>query len=221
MSQPPQPPLGQQQPPQWGQYSAPQQPAPKKRKKWPWILAAIVAFFVVVGIVGGGDDKATTTANNDSSADNATSLDSGVADNAGAADSSKSVAGIGSEVRDGKFAFVVTDIETGVTQAGDNPYVNKVPQGQFVFVHVDVTNIGDKAQSYFGSNQKLYDAQGREFSNDTAAEIYANENFTVGDINPGNTASVIVVFDVPVDAQPKTVELHDSMFSGGATVSVG
>ena len=49
MSQPPQPPLGQQQPPQWGQYSAPQQPAPKKRKKWPWILAAIVAFFVVVG----------------------------------------------------------------------------------------------------------------------------------------------------------------------------
>ncbi|MCK8672649.1 DUF4352 domain-containing protein [Rhodococcus sp. HM1] len=25
------------------------------------------------------------------------------------------------------------------------PYVNKVPQGQSVFVHVDVTNIGDKA----------------------------------------------------------------------------
>ncbi|WP_341353356.1 MULTISPECIES: hypothetical protein [Rhodococcus] len=29
-----------------------------------------------------------------------------------------------------------------------------------------------------------------------------------------------VVFDMPVDAVPASIELHDSMFSGGVTVSL-
>ncbi|MGX7731889.1 DUF4352 domain-containing protein [Rhodococcus sp. 2H158] len=179
-----------------------------------------MAFFVIIAVAtSGGGDESTSTGSIPTGSSN-TGENS---ENSGGSspDSGAAPAGIGNEVRDGKFAFTVTDVETDITQAGDNPYANKVPQGQFVFVHVDVKNIGDKAQSYFGSNQKLIDVQGREFNNDTEAEIYANDNFTIGDINPGNTASVIVVFDIPTDAQPKTVELHDSMFSGGATVNIG
>lgn len=185
------------------------QPQPKKRKKWPWILGAILVVIIIAALSGGGDDNGADS--------------TGTPGNGGgsAQQADSPAAGIGTEVRDGKFAFTVTSVETGQTQAGSNQYLNKTPQGQFVFVYVDVTNIGDRAQAYFGSNQKLIDAQGREFVNDTEAEIYANENYTVGDINPGNTASVVVVFDIPVDAQPKTVELHDSMFSGGAVVNIG
>ncbi|USC16243.1 DUF4352 domain-containing protein [Rhodococcus sp. 11-3] len=222
MTQPPQQPYGQQphpgpqSQPQWGA----QQPAqpPKKSRKWPWILGAVVALFVVIGLASGGDeDKPTsTTGSNSSNSDSASGGSPATAEQA----ADEPTAGIGTEARDGKFAFTVTNVEQGITQAGENPYVNKIPQGQFIFVHIDVKNISDKPQGYFGSNQKLIDTQGREFNNDTAAEIYANENFTVGDINPGNTASVIVVFDVPVDAQPKSVELHDSMFSGGVTVNI-
>ena len=39
-------------------------------------------------------------------------------------------------------------------------------------------------------------------------------------INPGNTVEVKVVFDMPKDAVPATIELHDSMFSGGAKVAL-
>jgi len=206
MTQPPQPPPGSQQPyyPPPGQ----PQPQPKKRKKWPWILGIIVVLGIIIAVSGGGGSD---------------SSDSNSGNGGGAAQQDDApAAGIGTEVRDGKFAFTVTNVETGQTQAGTNPYANKVPQGQFVFVNVDVKNIGDKPQAYFGGNQKLIDAQGREFVDDAEAEVYANEgNYTIGDINPGNTASVILVFDIPVDAQPKTLELHDSMYSGGTTVNIG
>ncbi|NEW59037.1 DUF4352 domain-containing protein [Nocardia cyriacigeorgica] len=40
-----------------------------------------------------------------------------------------------------------------------------------MLIHIDVTNTSDQPQSYFGSNQKLIDTHGREFTNDTGAEI--------------------------------------------------
>lgn len=33
------------------------QPAPKKHRKWPWVLGGIVALFILVGVAGGGDDS--------------------------------------------------------------------------------------------------------------------------------------------------------------------
>ncbi|WP_241387002.1 DUF4352 domain-containing protein [Rhodococcus sp. CH91] len=205
MTMPPQPPAGQQ--PYYPPPAQPQ-PQPKKRKKWPWILGAVLLIIVIVSVSGGGDEGSSDG--------------SGSGSNGSALQDDAPAAGIGTEVRDGKFAFTVTNVETGQTQAGTNPYANKVPQGQFVFVHVDVKNIGDRPQSYFGGNQKLIDAQGREFADDTEAEIYANEgNYTIGEINPGNAVSVILVFDVPADAQPKSLELHDSAFSNGVTVNIG
>ncbi len=39
-----------------------------------------------------------------------------------------------------------------------------------------------------------------------------------GDINPGNAIQVKAAFDVPPGTVPSELEVHDSMFSGGATV---
>ena len=39
-------------------------------------------------------------------------------------------------------------------------------------------------------------------------------------INPGNTVTMPVVFDMPADAIPAEIELHDFMFSSGVTVSL-
>ncbi len=49
-------------------------------------------------------------------------------------------------VRDGKFEFVVTGVQPGLAEVGDNPYLTKKAQGQFVIVTVTVKNIGDKPQ---------------------------------------------------------------------------
>lgn len=130
-------------------------------------------------------------------------------------------AAIGTPVRDGKFEFTVTQVETGVTRVGDD-ILGKDAQGQFVLVHLTVSNIGSKAQYFDGSSQVLRDTAGRTFSADSTAGIYLDKsNSFLNQINPGNTVQGIVAFDVPVDAVLKTAELHDSAFSSGVTVSLG
>jgi hypothetical protein len=46
------------------------------------------------------------------------------------------------------------------------------------------------------------------------------EKFFLQEINPGNSVSGIVVFDVLTGQTPDHLELHDSLFSGGVTVNV-
>ena len=55
-----------------------------------------------------------------------------------------------------------------------------------------------------------------------AAAIYANEDQQVlfEEINPGNTVKGKLVFDIPKGAKLASLEPHDSMFSGGVTVSL-
>ncbi|MFE7745354.1 DUF4352 domain-containing protein [Nocardia sp. NPDC057455] len=129
------------------------------------------------------------------------------------------IAPAGSPVRDGKFEFVVTRVDPPVKTVGDNQFLSETAQGQYILVHVNVSNIGDAPRGYFGSNQTLYDDQGRKFTNDSMAEINVNDHMSV-DINPGNKVSVTLVFDVPPGAVPATLELHDSMFSRGAKVAL-
>lgn len=81
----------------------------------------------------------------------------------------------GSTVRDGKFEFVVTAVDPPVKVVGDNPYLQKTAQGEYIQVHLTVTNISNKAKSYWSDNQKLIDDKGREFDNDTMAGINVND----------------------------------------------
>ncbi|MGW7201509.1 DUF4352 domain-containing protein [Streptomyces chryseus] len=126
---------------------------------------------------------------------------------------------IGDPVRDGKFEFTVTKVVPGVEEIGGD-YGDKA-QGQFILVCINVENIGDESQLFDGSAQKLFDAEDREFSADTAAAIYLEESESfLNEINPGNKVEGIVVFDVPKNVEPVKIELHDSVFSGGVTVNL-
>lgn len=129
------------------------------------------------------------------------------------------VNGIGREYRDGKFAFTVTKIKKGVRRVG-NEYVGRTAQGQFVLVYVTVVNIGDEARTFDSSSQKLTDADGRQFDADTEATITMGDESKafLEDINPGNRVHGILVFDVPAGVKLKSLELHDSPFSGGVKV---
>lgn len=132
----------------------------------------------------------------------------------------KSAPGIGDAARDGKFEFTISKVEKGVASVGSE-YFNEKADGQFVLVHITVKNIGDESQTLFDSEQKLKDTQGRSFSTDSSAAIAMEDNeMWLNEINPGNSAKGTLVYDMPADAQPAEIELHDSMFSGGVTVSL-
>ncbi len=200
-------------------------PAPQRswfaRHKVLTTIGAVVAVVFVVGALGGGggDDSPEAASTAEPSAADGTAADPAPAAEEPAAE--PAAPGIGTPARDGKFEFTVTSVEAGVARVGDDVF-GKDAQGQFTLVHVTVTNIGDKAQYFDGSSQKLLDAQGRTHSADGSAAIYLGdaESF-LNQINPGNSVQGTVVFDIPADATPVSLELRDSPFSGGVTVNVG
>ncbi|MEV4322384.1 DUF4352 domain-containing protein [Microbispora rosea] len=128
---------------------------------------------------------------------------------------------LGDVVKDGKFAFKVSKVEKGLSQVGEGFTVSKA-QGQYVLIHLTVKNIGDEAQMFSDSAQKLIDAKGRTFDADSGAAALGlkGSNAFLNNINPGNSVNGILLFDVPKDVKLKAVELHDSLFSDGVTVSL-
>lgn len=209
--------------PQWPQWHSPDSPEPPQERR-PWIkrhkiltaLIAIIGLIIVGSIsstIGGGNSKPPA------SLSNGTTPTAPRKEDRRETPSKEPAAGIGDPVRDGKFQFVVTRVQSGVRQIGGE--FGKEAQGQFILIHVTVSNIGSKSQEFDGDNQKIFDVNGREFSADTEAAIYLDESKSfLNDINPGNTVKGIVVFDVPKDVKPVKMELHDSLFSGGVTVNL-
>lgn len=126
-------------------------------------------------------------------------------------------AGIGQEARDGDFVFTVTGVRP---LAGDMA-------GKGVAVLFTVKNVGDSSQTYFATDQKLIDAEGRTFSVDTAAMVSgpmseSSRKLAVlqTDINPGIQVDVATIFAMPAGAKPTLMVLHESDRSPGVTVNL-
>ncbi|HEY0217488.1 MAG TPA: DUF4352 domain-containing protein [Cellulomonas sp.] len=192
-------------------------------------VLTVIGAVVVVGVGaaalgGGGDDEAVDAGTTTSAGTPAGTADDTAAEIPAAepaAEEPAALPAIGETVADGSFEFVVTQVEPGVARVGDD-ILGQDAQGQFVLVHLTVTNIGTEAQYFLGGSQKLLDTQGRTHSSDLTAEIYLGDtNGFVNQINPGNQVEGVVVYDVPADAVPASIELHDSPFSGGVTVALG
>jgi hypothetical protein len=200
----------------------PPQPPPKKRSKaWVWILSG---FGVLIGLCLFGAAVQNLAGNGTNSA----SSDSGDGTapakpgaKAKPVPKAKALPGFGQAVRDGKFEFVVSGMDCSKATLG-NEFLNTKAQGKFCVVDVSVKNIGDVPQTFSGSTQKAFDIKGAEFTNDSGAEFYANDNNEtfINDINPGNKVNGKVVFDVSKQTTLTTVELHDSVFSGGVKVAL-
>ncbi|OUC98112.1 DUF4352 domain-containing protein [Streptomyces swartbergensis] len=204
-------------------YPPPGSPEPPRRRH-SWIrrhkiltaLIAIIGLIVVISIAstgGGGNGGQPAATRGD------TTPTAPREEDRQETPSEDVAAGIGDPARDGKFEFTVTRIQPGVQRIGGE--FGKEAQGQFVLVHVTVSNVGDESQLFDGGAQKLFDKEGREFSADTEAAIYLDESKSfLNEINPGNTVKGIVVFDIPKEVTPVKLQLHDSIFSSGVTVNL-
>lgn len=178
----------------------------KKHKIITVILVLIV--LVIIGSAAGGSKSNTQSSK---SSDSTTKTEA-----------KAQTAKIGQPANDGKFEFTVSSITCGKTSVGTNQYMTKQAQGQFCLLAVSVKNIGNEPQSLFSANQKLLNAQGQQFAADDLATSYAAPEGSTwySNINPGNSVSGVIVFDLPKDQTPTIAELHDSSFSGGVKVNL-
>lgn len=199
-------------PPQHGQF----QPAAARKKRGGCLRVflvggAVLAALVVVGVVLSGGDG--TSGDSDDTTATGTSTPSGK-------QREPKSPGVGDVVKDGKFSFRITKIDKGLTQVGEDFTASKA-QGQYILVHVTVRNIGDEAQLFDGAAQKLIDSEDRQYDTDSAAALNLKDsNAFLNNINPGNSVSGILLFDVPKDFSIKAIELHDSPFSGGVEIGL-
>jgi hypothetical protein len=199
----------------------PQQPP--RRKSWPrrhkilTTLLTIVALFVIIGIASaagsGGNSGGSSTG----------SASTGGSGQQAAAPAAPAAAGphIGQAAADGKFSFTVTGL--GHAHTVGNQYFGATAQGHYVVLDITVRNIGTEAQTFDDSAQYVYDSAGRKFSADGQADIYGNKAGNapfLQSINPGNSVTGRLYFDLPKGDHAVKAELHDSMFSGGVTVSL-
>lgn len=95
--------------------------------------------------------------------------------------------------------------------------------GKGFAVLLTVKNIGNTARTYAAADQKLIDSGGREFSVDTDAMIKDSGEPGVvlrADINPGIQLDVGLIIDMPSDAKPARIMLHESSYSRGVIVSL-
>lgn len=207
---PPQPPYGY------------QLPGPPRRKRhrglkiFAGIGGAFVLLIVIVAIAssGGGNGSTSGTAASSSSATQA----------AQAAAPAAGTPHIGQPAADGKFRFVITRVSHATSVGDTADGLGKTAQGRYTVLHIKVTNISNQSQTLDDSSQYVYDASGRKFDADSDADLYANPGNGGGvlfnTINPGNTVRGVILFDLPRGDKAVKAELHDSMFSGGATVSL-
>lgn len=192
----------------------------KQQKDGNWfsrhkILTGILGFFllvIVISAVSGGNNEddagKTATENNKTEKD--------------AKKDETKLAKVGEVARDGKFEFTVSGVECGKPSVGENEYLQKQAQGQYCLLDLTIKNIGNESQMFDSSNTYLYDAANAKFSADGAAAMYANPQGStfLNQINPGNSVTGKIPFDLPKDKTPVTAELHDSVFSGGVKVQL-
>jgi hypothetical protein len=180
----------------------------KKRFIVPIILVVLIGFNTATGGNKGGNSSSSSSTSDESNSSSNTE--------------EAKIAGIGTAAVDGDLSFTISDVSCGKTSLGDQ-YLSVDAQGQFCLVAVQVENIGKEPQTMFGSNQKVFDSEGREFSSDSTASFYLKDGSDTlwEEINPGNTLKGTLIFDVPAGVKLTKAELHESMFSSGVEVSLG
>ena len=117
-------------------------------------------------------------------------------------------AGVGQEVVDGKFAFIVNEVSSSPT-FGDTH-----ARGVWLILSMAVRNIGTEPRLFEMAAQSLKESDGRGHS---AALM---EPTSVNKIDPGLQMSVRLAFDVPPGVRPTRILLRESASTPGARVDL-
>ncbi len=116
---------------------------------------------------------------------------------------------------DGPLSFTVHGIEVRPTVVMSDAPLEKTAVGEYIVVHMTVTNVGTDPASFVGTFQTLH-AGGTTYPLDDEATAYLAG--TLADLEPGASADVSIAFDVPPGTPAETIELHADPSTPGIQV---
>jgi archaellum component FlaG (FlaF/FlaG flagellin family) len=174
------------------QWQFPPEP-PKKRRLQTIVVAVIISAIAVLGILTHLGHRAHKSTQSSAQSSEST------------APAQAPQVKLNQEARDGQLSFTVTSVDT-----------SNVAQGTAVNVHMTVKNVGSRPATFWTNNQRVW-IGGRSIMPDVQATAKAGP--TSLRINPGDSATSVVTFDVPADnTTVETIELHDAALSAGVNV---
>ncbi|MBQ0906026.1 DUF4352 domain-containing protein [Micromonospora sp. U21] len=229
---------GQTSPPPGGWHNVAPAPAARKRPAWlvPTLIGvgAMVALCCGIGSVSAmfGDSKpasvsaseppavakpadATTTAPATTTPATTAAAPAPAKTTAAPAPAKPKTFGIGDKVRGGDFEFTVKSVKCGISQVGTQ-FLNTKAQGAFCKVSVTVKNVTKSAHTFHADGTlTAQDASGRKYEADGEAGIYGNSDGQgfLDEINPGNSVTANVYFDVPKGTKLKTITFDAGLFT--------
>jgi len=150
----------------------------------------------------------------------------GGADGSGSSPSSSAAAapktaGLNTPIKVGSFEYTITGTKDAGTTVGSSP-LSQTAQGTFVEVDLVVKNVGNSAATFLSNYVKLQDATGKTYDADPTATLYASpqQQAWLAAINPGNSVTGPILFDVPAGTTAVSVQVTDNVFSKGRTISL-
>ena len=176
------------------------------------LLVLIYAFFIHKDdtIQIGAQDTPTTAPS-----EPATTAPSSAETTTEATETESPTASAGAEASDGPLSFTVHGYEVGDSVTSPDAPVEKTAQGDFVAVHMTVTNTSDAPATFLGTLQTL-NAAGTVYNIDDEASFYLGGG--LAELNPGDSVDVSVAFDVPPGTVPESIDLHGDPGSAGVQV---
>ncbi|PCC53159.1 DUF4352 domain-containing protein [Brevibacterium aurantiacum] len=209
----------------YGQKQA-KQKKPLLKRWWFWLLVIVVVIAMFSALGGGGedttDDAGASSAQDEKAAGAQQKEEEAPAEEGGDdTDAAAAEYGIGDAVAADGWEITVNKVEDGVASVGDE-FMGAEAQGQFVTVALSVKNTESEPDYFFEDNIKLGDESGNTYSADSEAGIYVDENsiLFLEEINPGNTAEGVLVFDVPEDINPDRLSFEGGIFSDPIEISL-
>jgi uncharacterized membrane protein YgcG len=205
----------------WGEPPPPRSARPRpwyRRKRF--LLPAAAAGLLLIATLGNSLDRdggSRPPAGTSRDASGSSGGSGGASGGSGGSAGSVAVGRAGQPVRDGKLELVVQRFSCGRATVGRAPLTRRA-RGQFCLAALRVRNIGRQPWRLPASSQYLYDTAGRQHRADLPARLVLPGESLWDEINPGLQVSGTLVFDVPTDARPARLVLHDSLLSHGATV---
>jgi hypothetical protein len=185
-----------------------------------WIAVAVVALFCVIGAATVVLTRSLLTRPQASPASPPASASAATPPAARPAPSPKP-SGLNTPVRDGMFQFTVTAISCGHDTVSASVF-HRTAHGQFCLVTLTVSNVGHSGRAFAEGFQKAIAADAGTYTPDVAAGLIVNGSGAAvfSTLDPGNSVSGTLVYDIPRTASIARLELHDSPFSDGVSVTL-
>ncbi|PFG39997.1 uncharacterized protein DUF4352 [Georgenia soli] len=127
---------------------------------------------------------------------------------------------VGAAVADGPFEAEVLGVSTGLTDLA-GATATTTAEGEYVVVRLRVTATAPGTSYFLDIDQRLLDAGGTEHGPDPGAAMAVDGNrLWFAELEQGESAEGVVVFDVPVGTVPAAFVLHASDQSAGVPVEL-